>query len=83
MNSKDVFQLTVKGSCPEFDPVRGIDQFGDDSYSIALFAHRSLEERGHAELFANSFGFLFSVLKTERRTATDDLELSDLSKSCD
>ena len=32
LNGEDILELTIECSRPEFDPIRGINQFGDDPY---------------------------------------------------
>ena len=68
---------------PQFNSVRGVDEFGNDSHLVALLAHRAFQKRAHTQFLADRLGFLFPVFETKRRTATDDLEVFDLAQSCD
>src|SRR4051812_27055800 len=68
---------------PEFDSVGGVDQFGDNSYPVALFANCPFEQRRNPKFLANRLRFFLSLFKTKGRAATDDFEFSDLCQSGD
>jgi hypothetical protein len=48
LDRKDIFQFAIERSCPELDSICRVNQFGYDSYSVALLAHRAFQKRAHA-----------------------------------
>src|SRR5262249_45998054 len=83
LNGEDILEFTIERSRPQFNPIRGIHQFGDDAHAVPLFPHCAFQKRAHTQLLANGFAVLFSLFKAERRAAADHLELSNLRQTCD
>src|SRR4029453_10518315 len=83
LNREDVLEFTIEDPGPELCSIRGVNQLRNNSHLVPLFSHSAFQKRAHPQFFPNRFGFLLPVFETKGRTATDDLEVSDLTQGGD
>src|SRR5439155_19498217 len=53
LNGEDILQVAIVRFGPDGASIGRIDQLGDNTHAIALFAHAAFEQVRHSQLFAN------------------------------